>query len=142
LAALPNPNKARTPPPARRIDKKLVKKSTMAPRAASHSPSDRAMPTTHSGGTSDIEMATPANESVMSSRLMAKAAAVAIIAVIKGAMSMAPMTVAVESAMMPPLAMMVARKRRTVKRTRYGRRRAHDAEEHVQWCNGGLNLAC
>lgn len=35
-----------------------------------------------------------------------------------------PNDLAVESAMTPPLAMTVARKRRTVKRTRYGRRRA------------------
>ena len=49
---------------------------------------------------------------------MTSAAAVAMIGVISGAIIMAPITVAVESLITPTVAMMVARTRRTPKRSR------------------------
>jgi transposase len=55
---------------------------------------------------------------------MIKAAVVARIGVINGAMIIAPMTVAVESLRTPKVAMIVERKRSTTKRTRYACRRS------------------
>jgi hypothetical protein len=53
----------------------LVTNSSCAPPAASHSAYATLTPTTHSGGTSEIEIATPGSESAISSRLMQKAPA-------------------------------------------------------------------
>jgi hypothetical protein len=75
VAAAPKPRNARTAPPAIRIEKKLVVNSSIADQAAEYCPADNPRPTTHSGGTSDMEIATPGMESAMSSRLMAKAPA-------------------------------------------------------------------
>jgi hypothetical protein len=51
----------------------LVTNNRNAPSASAHSPPARLIPTTHSGGTSEIAMATPGSESATSSRLMQKA---------------------------------------------------------------------
>jgi hypothetical protein len=57
-------------------------------------------------------------------RLMTNAAVVANIGVVNGATIIAPITVAVELATIPPEAMIADRKIRTANRTRYGLRRA------------------
>ncbi len=59
IDACPSPSKARTAPPARRIDRKFVVNSSDAPSAASHSPADKHRPTTARGGTRAMAIATP-----------------------------------------------------------------------------------
>ena len=65
------PNRANKPPPASNMDRKLVKNKSMAPPAALQVPSANPIPTTHKGGTNEMAMATPGNESDTFSRLRA-----------------------------------------------------------------------
>jgi len=63
------------------------------------------------------------------------AAVIARMGVINGAIIMAPMTVAVESEMMPPEAIMTDRINRTENRTRYGR--CHSPSKNSLLSNSG-----
>ena len=56
------------------IDKKFVKKSKNAPIAICQLPTERHVPTTASGGTKEMAIAAPGNESLISSLLIANAA--------------------------------------------------------------------
>ena len=55
--------------------KKFVRKRIIAPKPSSQRACERAMPTTQSGGTSEMAMATPGSVSPTSARLTAKAPA-------------------------------------------------------------------
>lgn len=61
--AAPKPITASTTPPAKRIARKFVKKSSSAPIAFGQFAWLKEMPTTESGGTNEIAIATPGSES-------------------------------------------------------------------------------